>query len=140
MVEVDGGTEMAHPNADLLRKGYHAFSNGDLDTIRNDVFSPDILLHVAGRNPLSGDYRGVDEVFGFFGKIFELTGGTFALELHDIVANDHHGVGLSSLSGQREGKTLDGARGVEVYHVQDGRVTEAWFTAEDDYSFDQFWS
>jgi ketosteroid isomerase-like protein len=68
MVEVDGGTEMAHPNADLLRKGYHAFSNGDLDTIRNDVFSPDILLHVAGRNPLSGDYRGVERFSGSSGR------------------------------------------------------------------------
>ncbi|MDP8950085.1 MAG: hypothetical protein M3N00_07565 [Actinomycetota bacterium] len=81
-----------------------------------------------------------DEVFGFFGKLFELSGGTFAVELHDAVANDHHAVGLSSFSGQREGKTLDGAKGVEVYHVQDGRVTEAWFTTEDDYSFDEFWS
>lgn len=59
---------MPHPNADLLRKGYDAFSKGDLDTIKNEVFSPDVVFHVAGRNPLSGDYRGVDEVFGFFGS------------------------------------------------------------------------
>ncbi len=131
---------MPHPNVDLLRKGYDAFSNGDLDTIRDEVFSPDMVLHVAGRSPLSGDYRGVDEVFGFFGKLFELSGGTFGVELHDAVANDHHAVGLSSFSGQREGRTLDGAKGVEVYHVQDGRVTEAWFTTEDDYRFDEFWS
>ena len=140
MVKIDGGTKMTHANADLLRKGYDAFSKGDLDTIRNEVFSPDIAFHVAGRNPLSGDYRGVDEVMAFFGRLFELSGGTFALELHDVVANDGHAVGLSRLSAQREGKTLDGAKGVEVYHVQDGRVTEAWLTTEDDYSFDEFWS
>ncbi len=58
----------------------------------------------------------------------------------DVVAKDGHAVGLSKLSAQREGKTLDGANGVEVYHVQDGRVTEAWLTTEDDYSFDEFWS
>ncbi|HEV2070264.1 MAG TPA: nuclear transport factor 2 family protein [Acidimicrobiales bacterium] len=131
---------MAHPNVDLLRKGYDAFGNGDLDTIRNEVFSRDMVLHVAGRSPLSGDYQGVDRVFEFFGKLFELSGGTFALELHDAVANDHHAIGLSSVSAQRDGKTLDGAKGVEIYHVQDGRVTEAWFTTEDDYSFDEFWS
>ncbi|MDP8974827.1 MAG: nuclear transport factor 2 family protein [Actinomycetota bacterium] len=131
---------MPHPNAELLRKGYDAFSRGDLDTIRNEVFSADIVLHVAGRNLLSGEYRGVDGVFGFFGKLFELSGGTFHLDLHDIVADDHHGVALSSISAQREGRTLDGARGVEVYHVQDGRVTEAWFISEDDYRFDEFWS
>lgn len=60
---------MPHPNAELLRKGYDAFSRGDLDTIRNEVFSADIVLHVAGRNLLSGEYRGVDAVFGFFGKL-----------------------------------------------------------------------
>ena len=140
MVKIDGGTDMAHANADLLRKGYDAFSKGDLDTIRNEVFSPDIVFHVAGRNPLSGDYRGVDEVLAFFGRLFELSGGTFALELHDAVANDRHAVGLSRSSAHREGKTLDGAKGVEVYHVQDGRVTEAWLMIEDDYSYDEFWS
>ncbi len=65
---------MPHPNADLRRKGYDAPSKGDLDTIRNEVL--DVVFHVAGgRNPLSGDYRGADEVFGFFGRLFELSGG-----------------------------------------------------------------
>lgn len=136
----NGGTEMSHPNADLLRKGYDAFTNGDLETIRSEVFSSGMVLHVAGQNPLSGEYHGLEEIFGFFGKLLMLTGGTFALELHDVVANDHHGVGLSSISAQRDGKTLEGAKSVEVYHVQDGRVTEAWFTTEDDHSFDEFWS
>ncbi len=58
---------MPHPNADLLRKGYDAFSKGDLDTIRNEVFSPDIVFHVAGRNPLSGDYQGSTRFSGSSG-------------------------------------------------------------------------
>src|SRR5438094_6380057 len=45
-----------------------------------EIFAPDIKWHTGGRNPLSGDLKGVDEVFANFGKLFELTGGTFKLE------------------------------------------------------------
>lgn len=131
---------MAHPNEDLLRKGYEAFSRGDLDTLRNELFDPNVVLHVGGRSPLGGDYQGIDEVFGFFARTIELSNGTFQIQLHDAVANDEHAVGLSIASAQREGKSLDDARGAEIYHVRDGRVTEAWFMAEDPYATDDFWS
>jgi hypothetical protein len=53
------------------------------------------VWHAAGRNPLAGDHRGTDEVLGYFGRTLELTGGTFRVELHDVVANvDDHAVGL----------------------------------------------
>ena len=61
---------MAHKNVDLLNKGYDAFDKGDLDTIRA-LFTEDVVFHVGGHNQLTGDYRGIDEVFGFFGKIVE---------------------------------------------------------------------
>ena len=131
---------MAHPNEELLRRGYEAFSQGDLDTLRNEIFDQNMVLHVGGRNPLAGDYHGVDEVFGFFARVVELSSGTFQTQLHDTVANDEHAVGLSIASAQREGKSLEDARGAEVYHVRDGRVTEAWFMTEDPYTFDDFWS
>ena len=46
--------EMAHPNAELFAKGYAAFQAGDLDTVR-DLFAPDIVWHLPGKNHLSGD-------------------------------------------------------------------------------------
>ena len=68
---------MAHPNEDLIRQGYEAFGKGDMDTIRK-LFADDIVWHAPGRNPMSGDYRGVDDVLAFFGKTIELSGGPSA--------------------------------------------------------------
>ena len=33
---------MGHPNEDLIRRGYDAFSSGDMDTLR-ELFHPDIV-------------------------------------------------------------------------------------------------
>lgn len=56
-----------HPNVALVRRGYKAFIDGDLDALR-ELFADDIVWHNGGRNPLSGDHRGVDEVFSCFGR------------------------------------------------------------------------
>jgi ketosteroid isomerase-like protein len=129
---------MAHPNEDLLRKGYAAFAAADLDTLRG-LFADDIAWHAPGDNQLSGDFRGQDEVFGLFAKVAELTGGTFRLEIHDVLANDEHGVALVRATGQREGKSLED-RQAHVFHVKDGKVTEFWNHPGDQAAVDEFLS
>jgi len=129
---------MAHPNVDLLNKGYDAFEKGDLDTLRQ-LFTDDVVFHVTGRSQLSGDYRGQDEVFGFFGKLVELTGGTFKLERHAVLADDEHGTVLSTATGERNGKSLS-LKGVDVFHFAGGRVSEFWGLVEDQYAEDEFFS
>jgi uncharacterized protein len=129
---------VAHPNEELLRKGYDAFGKGDMDTIR-ELFADDIVWHSQGRNPLAGDQRGVDAVLQTFGKAFELTGGTFRLEIHDIVANDEHAVVLVRAQGERNGKKLDD-KSVQVYHIKDGKVTEQWLYPGDVYATDEFFN
>jgi len=127
---------MAHPDEELVRRGYDAFSRGDMETLR-EVFHPQLVWHSPGRNQLAGDHRGVEAVLGFFGRTMELTGGTFRVEVHDVVANDEHVVGLNSVAAQRDGKTLNG-RNALVFHVRDGRATEVWQFWEDQYTADEF--
>ena len=128
---------MAHPNEDLMRKGYAAFGSGDLAAL-NDLFSDDVVWHSPGHNQLSGDQRGKDEVFAQFGKIVELTGGTFKLDLHDVLANDDHGVALLTATAQRDGKELND-HSVQVFHLKDGKVTESWLHVGDEQKSDEFW-
>ena len=117
-------------NVALMRKGYEAFAAGDLDAMR-DLFSPDVVWHSGGDNALTGDYKGVDEVFGLFAKLFEMTGGTFKQEVHDILANDVHAVVLSRATASRpDGRTFDGNQ-VAVFHVDSGRATEVWIVPQD---------
>jgi len=126
---------MAHPNDDLLRRGYDAFSRGDLNAI---PFADDITFHIPGKNRLAGDYAGKEKVFGFLGKVMELSGGSFRLEVHDVVAGNEHAVGLTNHSGQREGRTAD-YHSVHVWHVRGGKLVELW-EQPDQPAFDAFWS
>jgi len=127
-----------HSNVDLLRRGYDAFATGDMDTLR-DLFSENIVWHVPGSNILSGDYEGRDAVFGFFGKLMEETGGNFRQEVHDILANDTHGVVLVDAHAERAGKTFD-THSVHVMHLENGQTTEFWNFIEDTTKADEFWS
>src|SRR5215211_7009530 len=127
---------MTHPNEELVRRGYEAFSKGDMETLR-ELFDPEIVWHFPGRSVLAGDHRGTDAVLGFFARTAELTAGTFRVEVHEVVADDQHTVGLHLATGEREGRTLED-REVLVFHVRDGKVVEAWQYIEDQYAYDEF--
>lgn len=127
-----------HPNVELLRKGYEAYSSGDIETI-NELFADDIEWHVGGRNQISGDYHGKEEVFGFFGKLMELSGGTARLEVHDVLANDEHGVALVVNTASREGREIR-SNDAHTFHIRDGKVVEFWDAAVDQYAVDEFWA
>jgi ketosteroid isomerase-like protein len=57
---------MPHPNEIAIRKLYEAASSGDIAAIQS-LFAPTIAWHEPGKNPTSGDYKGIDEFMGFFG-------------------------------------------------------------------------
>jgi len=129
---------MAHPNEDLLRRGYEAFGKGDMATIAG-LFADDIVWHAPGNSPLSGDFKGRDSVLALFAKGAELSGGTLKVEVHDILANDEHGVALVRNTAQRGGKSLDN-HAVQVFHIRGGKVVETWFHPGDQAATDEFWS
>ena len=129
---------MAHPNEELLRKGYAAFDTYDLDTIRA-LFADDIVWHVGGRSQLAGTLKGKDEVFGWFAKLLTLSEGTFKINVHDIIANDNHAVVLSNDTAQRGDKHLD-VQAVAIFHIENNQVKEAWFFNSDVYAYDEFFA
>jgi ketosteroid isomerase-like protein len=129
---------MAHPNEELVRRGFEAFSKGDLDTLR-ELFDADAVWHAPGRSPLSGDHRGMDAILGFFARTMELTAGTFRMELHDVVANDEHAVALYVARGERDGRTLED-KSVLVSHVRNDKFVETWQHSGDQYAADELLS
>ena len=86
-----------------------------------------------------GDYTGKEQVFGFFAKLQELSDGTSKVEVHDVLANDEHGVVLVTTSATRGGRSHEG-RATHVFHLRDGKVTEFWDAYTDQYAQDEFWS
>ena len=130
---------MAHPNEDLVRRGYAAFGAGDMATL-DGLFADDIVWHVGGRSPMSGDFAGKDAVFAYFGRLAQETSGSLRIEIHDMLANDEHVVALTTSNAERQGKSLTDATAVQVFHVRDGKVTETWFTPADQYANDEFFT
>ena len=124
-----------HPNVTRLRDGYAAFAKGDF-AVLNDLFADDILWHVGGHNQLTKDYRGRDEVYAFFGRLLELTDGSFHIDLHALFADDEHSVALVAVSASRGGKSAT-VNEAHVYHLRDGRVTEFWDASTDQAAFDE---
>jgi uncharacterized protein len=134
-----GGTVTEHPNVERARRGYDAFAKGDLATL-SELMADNVVWHVKGVGPLNGDYRGRDQVFGFFGRLAEETGGTFRLEVHDILANDDHTAVLATLSSSRGGKSVS-IPVVNVTHNDgDGRITEFWAATTDPEAGLDFWA
>ena len=129
---------MAHPNEDLVRRGYEAFATGDIATL-DALFADDIVWHAPGRNELAGTFRGKNEVFANLQNVGEMTGGTFKLDIHALMADDEHAVALLLVTAERQGKTLNDNT-VQVWHIKDGKATESWIHPGDAYAADEFWS
>jgi ketosteroid isomerase-like protein len=141
-----GGKHMAETasnaavaNITALRRGYEAFQSGNLDLLRDELFDPDIVWHVSGRHKLAGDFHGIDAVIASFVRQFEETGGTFKVELHDILGSDDHAVALATETAERNGRSVNEPY-AHVCHFRDGRLKESWLMSVDPYKVDEFYS
>jgi ketosteroid isomerase-like protein len=127
-----------HPNAKVVRRLYDTFARGDMETAKS-CFVRDAVWHLPGRSPIAGDHQGVDAIIRFFGKLKELSGGTFKAELTDVVANDRYAVALQHATGTRGTKRLD-VTACQVMRIQDGKILEVRGYYSDQYALDDFWS
>lgn len=107
----------------LVRRGYAAFNTGDLDTLRT-LMSKDVIQHVPGEGPTSGDHKGVDAVLGFYGQLAQLTDGTMRAHLVDVHADGHgHAVATHVTTATRNGVTRV-SRGSIVFTFLGEKVTD----------------
>ena len=66
-----------------MRRGYAAFNTGDVATLLS-IFTQDVTQHVPGSSPLAGTYKGPEAVLGYYGKLADMTDGTFRAHLVDV--------------------------------------------------------
>ena len=81
----------------------------------------------------------MDAILGFVAKTTELSGGSFRMEVHDVVANDDHAVALFGARAEREDRTYEN-RNVLVIHIRNGKLVETWLLSQDQYAADEFFS
>jgi uncharacterized protein len=121
-----------------MRRAERAFSTGDLASL-SEILADGIVVHVPGRNALSGNHTGRDAILAYNERIFELSDGTYQNKVHEILATDEHIVVLQRNRASRGEKTLDINEAL-VLHVHDRKITEVWELYEDQHAFDDFWS
>jgi uncharacterized protein len=123
-----------HPNAELIRESFSALERGDSKWLE-DHLADDVVWHVGGNSRAAGQYQGKDAAMGFFTAG---TGGSNSVDVHDVLANDDHTVVLGTAHlVAPDGDRVD-YRFVNVFHVQEGKVTEVWGMSENDAETDPF--
>lgn len=128
-----------HPHAALIRKGYEAFSRGDMDALRG-MMTTDCTQHVPGSHKLSGDFKGRDAVLGYYGQLATETNDTFRVEMrHLFVDGRGHVMSVHQLSGERAGKKIDLAGGI-VFRIVGEKITDLDECVEDLTAADDFWA
>ena len=126
-------------NSDLVRRGYQAFNDADVDTLHR-LFADDATWTTPGTSSVAGSARGKEAVLDQFGRYGGETNGTFQAQLLDVfesaagrVVALHHNV------GERNGRTLDTDCCI-VFDIADGKVTAGTEHFFDLHNWDQFWS
>ena len=127
-----------HPNATLIRRGYQAFSAGDVASL-SELIATDAVQHMPGHNEFSGDHRGRDEILKMYGQLAERTGGSFKVELEEIYANDDQVVTVYHATGDRAGHHLD-TRHALVFKMRGEEAVDLNDVAMDVATDDAFWN
>ena len=128
-----------HPHIALVRKGYDAFSRGDMETLAG-IMAADCTHHVPGNHMMSGDYKGRDSVLEYYGNLARETGGTMRVELTNVMVDGRgHAVAMHRFTADRKGEHLD-AMGCIVFRIVGDKATDLDECVEDLNEADRFWS
>jgi ketosteroid isomerase-like protein len=127
---------VGHPNEQVIRDWTRAVSNRDLDAARS-LLHENAVFHFGGRNPVADDYVGRDHVLNDLFRRLTHVFDRLDVDLHDVVGNDDHVVALIDQTAYRGSRSLR-TRTVGVYHVQYGRIAEAWIVEGDQHALDEF--
>jgi hypothetical protein len=121
----------------LIRRAYEDFESGDLDLL-GVVMWHDVVWHEPGRSSLAGDYKGPEAVLGFLGQLKVRSGGTFKIEILDVLSEPERAVVFQRETATRNGDTLDVIAALE-FEIHNGKITEVTVYQADMYQFDEFW-
>jgi ketosteroid isomerase-like protein len=110
-------------NLTLLRRLYDGLESGQVNDI-TATFSPAIVVHLRGAGQLDGTFRGLAEAQALYERVLAVLGAGFKVAPYEVLVHDE------SLVVVPQGSEFgDAWRGVDVYHFEDGALSEAWLTA-----------
>lgn len=125
---------------DRLHEAQNEFYAGGAGAALGQLLAPNIRWTVPGDNRIAGNYRGLEEVFGYFRRRRDLAHRTFQMKRRDVLVGD----------GDRLAALTDGfatIRGVDhhwstvgLYDVIGRQIAACWLLPLDQRAFDAIWS
>ncbi len=120
---------------ELVRTGYGAFVAGDMEWLNEHLHS-NVVWHVPGDNPQSGDHHGREQTLAVLAKAVEQAVPEF--DVHDVAAGEEHVVALLTVTWRAPDDRTFSTKAVQVFHLDGDRVVESWLLAEDQPGLDAF--
>jgi ketosteroid isomerase-like protein len=129
---------MEHPNATLMHKADEALLAGDFPSFLA-LHTEDVIMHIPGSGPLSGDHKGRDGIAAVFQQEMAMLDAPPETVPLDDLGSDDHAAGVFIQRMQRAGRTYEGLQ-VVIARVRDGQLSEIWFRPQDQAAFDEFFT
>jgi uncharacterized protein len=103
-------------NKELIKKGYAAFSAGDVETVMS-LFDDDVEWVQPGQSAVSGTYHGKAEIMEYMGRLAEKS---VAVKLIRLLAEGDTVVAITEVTaGGETGEDAD------VFTIRDGKTVRA---------------
>ena len=139
LAHVKGDVMAEHPDVALVRRGYAAFSAGDMATL-SELLAEDARQYQPGSGAISGEYRGRDAILAFYARLASETNGTFRVVLEGVYTDGEGRVVASSqTTAERGDRRLDTGAAL-VFTIKDGKAQDVRGFQEDLDVWNDFWS
>jgi ketosteroid isomerase-like protein len=126
-------TEQDRRNIEIVRRMYTG------DEAERANITRDIVWHVPGHNPVSGDYHGFQEYTQLMpARMAPLT--RWDLQLEDVMVNGNYVMTILRLQGERKGKAIDIRGGHLMRLTHEGQIVEGWGFTNNQDALDDFFS
>ena len=114
-------SEQEQKNVEVIKKGYEAFSSGDIETVMS-LFDDDIEWVQPGDSAISGTYHGKGELGEYLGRLAEKS---VTVKLNRLLADGDMVVALTDVTlGEEKGQDAD------VFTLRDGKTVRVQVHAD----------